>query len=149
MQYPGDWHQQADGDQATFASAASRDVLAVFTDPNDVGNTATTIANNAMSDFMKTVLSSAQAAQVAPTIQLDGANWVQLSATGMLTSDPGVEGNFYLLVTNYPSTGPNVIAYEIEYYGPASTFNVGNVDFQAMLQSFQFVVPVKTATPGT
>jgi hypothetical protein len=148
MQYPGDWHQQADGDQATFANAASRDVLAVFTDPNSSSNTATDIASSAMSNFMKTVLSSAQTAQVPPSIQLDGANWVQLSATGVLTSDPGVTGNFYLLVTNYPATGPNVIAYEIEYYGPASTFNVGNVEFQAMLQSFQFVVPA-TATPGS
>jgi hypothetical protein len=138
ISYPGNWHQQADGDQATFADPVSRNLLAVFSDPNVADRSASDIGNQAMADFMKTLLINSQPVSVASTYTLAGASWVQYGATGILASDPGVQGNFYLLVANYPPQGTLINAYEIEYYGPSSTFDQAKTIFQSMLQSFKF-----------
>lgn len=138
ISYPSNWHQQADGDQATFADAISRNLMAIFTDANPGKTSAATIANQAWANFMKTLLVDPQPVSVSPTYSLAGIDWVQLSATGVLTSDPGVQGNFFLLVANYPNQGSSVNSYEIEYYGPSATFDQANQEFATMLQSFQF-----------
>lgn len=133
ISYPGNWHQQADGDQATFANAASRDIMAVFADANPGNTSASDIANQTWANFMKTLLTNPQQVSISPTYSMAGTSWVQLSATGVLSSDPGVQGNLFLLVTNHQTN-----SYEIEYYGPANTFNQANQEFGTMLQSFKF-----------
>lgn len=133
IKYPENWHQQADGDQATFADSVNRDIMAVFSDDNPSNNSASDIANQAWANFMKTLLVNPQPVSVSPTYSLAGTNWVQLSATGILSTDPGVQGNFFLLVATHQAN-----SYEIEYYGPSSTFDQANQEFGTMLQSFQF-----------
>ena len=141
MSYPSGWHKNASGDQVTFADPVGRNVLAVFADPDLMGaQSASTVADQAMSRFEGTLLANAQAITVPPTYAIAGVTWVQRSATGILAiTDPGVQGSFFLLVANYPANAKNTTTYEVEYYGPAATFSQANVNFIAMLRSFSFM----------
>ena len=140
MSYPAGWHKNASGDQVTFADPIGRNVMAVFADPDLMGaQSASAVADQAMSRFEGTLLANAQAVTVPPTYAIASVTWIQRSATGILAiTDPGVQGNFFLLVVNYPANAKNATMYEIEYYGPAATFSQANVNFMTMLRSFSF-----------
>ena len=140
MNYPSNWHKNASGDQVTFADPVGKDLLAIFADP-DLGSEPDTnaVAKQAMSRFEGTLLANAQAVNVPPTFSTGKVTWIQLSATGELAvADPGVQGNLFLLVTNYPPQTKNTVTYQIEYYGPSATFGQANASFMRMLQSINF-----------
>jgi len=140
MNYPSNWHKNASGDQVTFADPVGKDLLAIFADP-DLGSEpdASAVANQAMTRFAGTLLANAQAVKVPPTFTTGKVTWIQLSATGELAvADPGVQGNLFLLVTNYPPQTKNTVTYQIEYYGPSATFGQANASFMRMLQSINF-----------
>lgn len=140
INYPSNWHKNASGDQVTFADPVGRNVMAIFADPDLSGEPdASAVANQAMSRFEGTLLTNAQTVTVPPTFITGKVAWIQLSATGVLAiTDPGVQGNLFLLVTNYPPQAKNTVTYQVEYYGPASTFGQANANFMQMLQSFSF-----------
>ncbi len=138
LTYPGNWHKNASGDQVTFADPVSRDVLEVIVDPNPNARSASSIASQTMSNYMGTLLANAAPVSVSPTLNVAGQTWTQLSATGIIASDPGVQGNLFLLVVDYPANSINTSTYEIQYYGPSTTFGQANGTFQNILQSFQF-----------
>lgn len=140
ISYPVSWHKNASGDQVTFADPVGRNVLAIFADPNGMEKQSETVlANQMMAKFKGTLLANAQNVTVPSTFMVGKYVWLQRSATGMLAiTDPGVQGNLFLLVINYPPQTAHTMAYEIEYYGPSSTFGQANVTFTRMLQSFRF-----------
>lgn len=139
IDYPKNWGVSASGDQVTFADPIGKNLLAVFVNSNPKGNKSESqLADQMMSQFDGTIISNAQTISVPSTYEAAGIVWTQRSVTGILTNNPGVQGNLFLLVKNYPNKAANTSAYQIEYYGPANTFGQANTSFQAMLLSFKF-----------
>lgn len=139
INYPKDWGVSASGDQVTFADPVGKNLLAVFVNANpDSKRSESDLADLTMAQFDGTILSNAQRVSVPTTYEASGITWTQRSATGVLTNNPGVQGNLFLLVKNYPAKSDKTYAYQIEYYGPAETFGQANTSFQAMLLSFKF-----------
>ncbi|GHO65186.1 hypothetical protein KSC_040780 [Ktedonobacter sp. SOSP1-52] len=140
LNYPSNWGVHASGNQVTFADPQGRNVLAIFADPDRAGEPdASVVADQAMSHFKGTLLANAQDISAPQTFTTGKVTWIQRSATGSLAiTDPGVQGNLFLLVTNFPPQAKNTVTYEVEYYGPTATFGQANVSFMQMLQSFTF-----------
>lgn len=139
ISYPQNWGVSASGDQVTFADPIGKNLLAVFVNANPNENKSESqIADQMMSRFDGTILADAQKISVPTTYEAGGIVWTQRSATGVLTSSPGVQGNLFLLVKNYPGKSAKTSTYQIEYYGPSNTFGQANTSFQAMLLSFKF-----------
>lgn len=142
LNYPSNWGVHASGDQVTFADPLGKNVLAIFADPVlTVQPDSTVLAEQTITRLKSTLLANAQDISVPQTfITSEGrVTWIQRGATGTLAIiDPGVQGNLFLLVTSFPPQAKNTVTYQIEYYGPASTFGDANTIFMQMLQSFTF-----------
>src|SRR5579885_1005266 len=142
LNYPTTWGVHASGDQVTFADPVGKNLLAVFADPDLAGEPdAEVVAKQTMDRLKSSLLANAQDMNVPLTFNTSEGRvtWIQLGATGTMANlDPGVQGDLFLLVTNFPPQSKHTVTYQIEYYGPAKTFGQANVIFMNMLQSFAF-----------
>jgi hypothetical protein len=142
LDYPSTWGVHASGDQVTFADPLGKNVLAIFADPDLAGEPdAEVVGSQTITHLKSTLLANAQDMNIPQTFNTSEGRvtWLQFGASGTMANlNPGTQGILFLLVTNFPPQSKKTVTYQIEYYGPASTFGQANVLFMHMLQSFAF-----------